>query len=176
MKKVKFLAAPIDTHFVATLVYGKGGWENRELKTFSTLDLATDFATKNTPSDAQVFISKLVAQVDPEEDPYEAALEYFRSIDKIPHTIKQQKAFDKLLTIAAAWNKQDGFVADWNSSIQDKYIPSINCALTGNPIRQTTTRSHEYTPFVFGSEKRAKQFCDECGDLFREYLSPVTVK
>lgn len=95
--------------------------------------------------------------------------------DLNPEHIEALISFNKLFTIARAWNKEDGFVpyfSDWN---QDKWFPWFKYdadaagfvfAHTGS----TTTYASAYIGFrlCFKSSERAEQFGKQFADLYNK--------
>ena len=106
---------------------------------------------------------------------YEAATAYLGGDAK-----NHQKALltlEKLIVIAEAWNKQDGFVPDYSNSDQWKYYPWFKydhhtagfvCAGTNNTA--TNTHASFGSRLCFISEERAEQFGEQFIDLWNDFL------
>ena len=110
---------------------------------------------------------------------YESAIKYLG----IQNTLLVFKSYDrvdkfnaqiKLQLIAEAWNKFDGFEADWENSDQYKYYPMFR--VRGNRIEFARTGlSWGFLDFhtsnvSFKTEERAKQFGEQFIDLFKVAL------
>ena len=86
-------------------------------------------------------------------------------------------AYTKLLIIATAWNKIDGFVAYWENTSQYKYFPwfeySSDAAgfVCSNTLRTATFASANYgSRLCFMTRERAKQFGEQFIDLWNDLL------
>lgn len=85
-------------------------------------------------------------------------------------------ALEKLIVIAEAWNKQDGFVPDFSNSNQYKYFPlfiknsagGFVCANTADTA--TTTYAYFGSRLCFKSEERAVHFGKQFIDLWNDFL------
>lgn len=81
-------------------------------------------------------------------------------------------ALNKLMTIADAWNKEDGFVPDFSSSTQMKYFPyhvydKSTAKFIFDGVTATITCDALCSNRVcFKSEERAKQFGKQFIELF----------
>ena len=86
-------------------------------------------------------------------------------------------AYAKLITIATAWNKIDGFVADFSNMNQEKYFPYFEysrdaagfvCAF---PFYTATITSGFFgSRLCFKTSERAKQFGEQFIDLWNDFL------
>ena len=91
--------------------------------------------------------------------------------------IKKVEAYTKLQTIATAWNKIDGFVADWEDTSQYKYFPWFEYSRASARFMSAGTYiSATYASVVFGSclcfktRERAIQFGKQFIDLWNDFL------
>lgn len=89
-----------------------------------------------------------------------------------PRTAKAIIALDKLLTIAEAWNKKDGFEPDYFDSSQPKYIPRFISSVDGEPICiGGAMRKFAIGPLpCFQTYGKAVMFGTKFIDLYREAL------
>lgn len=96
-----------------------------------------------------------------------------------PKHIEALIAFNKLVTIAEAWNKEDGFVPDFSDLEQDKWYPwfkydedAARFVYAGTAYTPTTA----YAPFgarlCFKSSARAAQFGKQFADLYNSVFLP----
>ena len=106
---------------------------------------------------------------------YEAATVYLGE-DAKNHQ-KALLALEKLIVIAEAWNKQDGFVPDFSNRNQYKYFPWFiyNDKATGfvyaNSYHTATNTSAYFgSRLCFKSEERAEQFGEQFIDLWNDFL------
>lgn len=83
-------------------------------------------------------------------------------------------ALNKLFTIAAAWNKLDGFVPDFSNWSQEKWIPWFKqTSLTGKLdlriARSFADVNRSFGPrLCFKTRERAIQFGDQFVDLYND--------
>lgn len=91
--------------------------------------------------------------------------------------IIRKNAYAKLITIATAWNKIDGFVADWEDTSQYKYFPWFEYSRASARFMSAGTYiSATYASVVFGSclcfktRERAIQFGKQFIDLWNDFL------
>lgn len=96
-----------------------------------------------------------------------------------PKHIEALIAFNKLFTIAEAWNKEDGFVPDFSDLKQDKWYPwfKYDNDATGFVYAGTAyTPTTAYAPFgsrlCFKSSERAVQFGKQFADLYNSAFLP----
>ena len=108
-------------------------------------------------------------------DSYEAAKIYLGE-DAKDHQ-KALLALEKLIVIAEAWNKQDGFVPDFSNDDQYKYYPwfKYDHHTTGFAYTNTfhtTSFAHAIvgSRLCFKTEERAKQFGEQFIDLWNDFL------
>jgi hypothetical protein len=90
---------------------------------------------------------------------------------------KAMVAFFKLVTIAEAWNRADGFVPNYDFSSQRKYYPWFiyDGAVAGfAPLDGMATFSNTYfsSRLCFKTRKRAEQFGKQFIDLWNDVLLP----
>lgn len=106
---------------------------------------------------------------------YEQACEFLGRNPRISiqcdGNVRALEAWHKLLTIAEAWNKIDGFVPDWGNSSQWKYYPwfyynknSAGFVFASTSNAPSGTLAHFGSLPCFKSSYRARQF----GEMFVE--------
>ena len=108
-------------------------------------------------------------------DSYEAATDYLGE-DAKNHQ-KAMSALEKLIVIAEAWNKQDGFVPDYSNSDQWKYYPWFKYIKeVAGFVYADTTYTATYTSASIGSrlcfktKERAEQFGKQFINLWNDFL------
>lgn len=108
-------------------------------------------------------------------DSYETATAYLGG-DAKNHQ-KALLALEKLIVIAEAWNKQDGFVPDFSNRNQSKYFPGFvyNDKAAGFVYAHANSmRTYMWAYFsswlCFKSEERAEQFGKQFIDLWNDFL------
>lgn len=91
--------------------------------------------------------------------------------------IRKINAYAKLLTIATAWNKIDGFVAYWEDTSQSKYFPWFEYSrdaagfVCTNTLSTATFASANYgSRLCFMTRERAKQFGEQFIDMWNDLL------
>lgn len=91
--------------------------------------------------------------------------------------IRKINAYAKLITIATAWNKIDGFVAYWEDTSQYKYFPWFEYSsdavgfVCTNTLSTATVASANYgSRLCFMTRERAKQFGEQFIDLWNDLL------
>lgn len=91
--------------------------------------------------------------------------------------IKKVEAYTKLQTIATAWNKIDGFVADWEDTNQYKYFPWFEYSrdvagfvCVSTTCATTTVDAGIDSRLCFKTSERAKQFGKQFIDLWNDLL------
>lgn len=91
--------------------------------------------------------------------------------------IRKINAYAKLITIATAWNKIDGFVPDWEYTSQYKYFPLFEYSrdaagfVCTNTLSTATVASANYgSRLCFKTRERAKQFGEQFIDLWNDLL------
>lgn len=91
--------------------------------------------------------------------------------------IRKINAYAKLLTIATAWNKIDGFVEDWEDTSQYKYFPCFEYSrdaagfVCTNTLSTATVASANYgSRLCFMTRERAKQFGEQFIDMWNDLL------
>lgn len=94
-----------------------------------------------------------------------------------PKHIKAIIAFNRLCTIAQAWNKEDGFTPDFSSRNQEKWFPwfvysddaaGFVCAYTY--VTATYAGAHVGSRLCFKTSARARQFGEQFIDLWNQVL------
>ena len=90
---------------------------------------------------------------------------------------KKIDAYTKLLTIATAWNKIDGFVAYWENTSQYKYFPlfeysrdAAGFVCVSTTCATTTVEAGIDSRLCFKTSERAKQFGEQFIDLWNDFL------
>lgn len=154
-------------------------------------------AVHNTLKDALLTLSHYITGVvenmdgDSMEDPFNYAIEEvdekeklsesnvpFEGVAKLvedinPKRIEAQLALNKLVSMAEAWNKEDGFVPDFSNPKQAKWFPRLRydedaarfvCGGTFNIT--ALARAHLSPRVCFKSSARAKQFFEQFIDLY----------
>ena len=115
-----------------------------------------------------------VKTVNEKLDTYEKAREYMENYP-IYETDKAALAMHKLLTIAAAWNKADGFVIDINDKKQNNWFPTFTYANGSFIVDKVLTAQSNVTSnlggrLCFRTAERAKQFGTQFIDLWNDFL------
>ncbi len=89
-----------------------------------------------------------------------------------PRTAKAVIALDKLLTIAEAWNKKDGFKPDCFNHMQSKYMPCFALNLDGEPTCDgSAMRRSPLGPLpCFQSHEKAVEFGKKFIGLYKVAL------
>lgn len=103
-------------------------------------------------------------------DSYEAAKIYLGG-DAKNHQ-KALIALKKLIVIAEAWNKQDGFVPDFDNANQYKWFPLFRYdnESAGFVYDESYTDSVLGSRLCFISSERAEQFGEQFIDLWNDFL------
>lgn len=98
-------------------------------------------------------------------------------VDEINHKhLDALIALNKLMTIADAWNKEDGFVPDFSNDNQMKYFPyyvydkSVAKFISDGVTATVTCDALCSNRVCFKSKERAKQFGEQFIDLFNKVL------
>lgn len=91
--------------------------------------------------------------------------------------IRKINAYAKLITIATAWNKIDGFVAYWENTSQYKYFPlfeysrdAAGFVCVSTTCATTTVDAGIGSRLCFKTRERAKQFGEQFIDLWNDLL------
>ena len=120
-------------------------------------------------------VIEVVSTYSPVIDSYEAAKSYLGG-DAKNHQ-KALLALEKLIVIAEAWNKQDGFVPDYSNDDQRKYYSwfKYDHHTTGFAYINTfhtTSYAHAIvgSRLCFKTEERAEQFGEQFIDLWNDFL------
>lgn len=94
-----------------------------------------------------------------------------------PKHVKAIIAFNRLCTIAQAWNKEDDFTPDFSNRNQEKWFPwfvysddaaGFVCATTSNTA--TTAAANFGSRLCFKTSARARQFGEQFIDLWNQVL------
>lgn len=94
-----------------------------------------------------------------------------------PKHVKAIIAFNRLCTIAQAWNKEDDFTPDFSNRNQEKWFPwfvysddaaGFGCANTGHTA--TSASAHIGSRLCFKTSARARQFGEQFIDLWNQVL------
>ena len=156
-------------------------------------------AVHNTLKDALLTLSHYLTGVaedmddDSVEDPFNYAIEGVEEKEKLsesdvpfdgvarlvedinPKRIEAQLALNKLVTMAEAWNKEDGFVPDFSNPKQAKWSSWImydqDAAefVYAGTFRITANACAYLSPRIcFKTSKRSKQFCEQFIDLYNK--------
>lgn len=115
-------------------------------------------------------------------DSYEAALTYLGYSDA-SHVVppgkhaKAMLAMHKLITIAEAWNKADGFVPDFSNRNQYKWFPwlvysraAAGFVCSASHAAPSNAAAYIGSRLCFKSEERATQFGKQFIDLWNDFL------
>lgn len=91
--------------------------------------------------------------------------------------IRKINAYAKLITIATAWNKIDGFLAYWEDTSQYKYFPlfeysrdAAGFVCVSTTCATTTVDADIDSRLCFKTRERAKQFGEQFIDLWNDLL------
>ena len=93
--------------------------------------------------------------------------------------IRKINAYAKLITIATAWNKIDGFVPDWEYTNQYKYFPWFEYSRDAAGFvfadadymsTYADADAHFGSRLCFKTRERAKQFGEQFIDLWNDLL------
>lgn len=121
-----------------------------------------------------------IKDVNEEITDYESALKSigptgFWHVRTAEQNAKALIALNKLFTIAAAWNKLDGFVPDFSNEKQIRWIPMFSyCSAASQFACTFTTRmpitlnKNVCTRLCFKTQKRAWQFGTQFLDLYNQ--------
>ena len=156
-------------------------------------------AVHNTLKDALLTLSHYLTGVaedmddDSMEDPFKYIIEEVDEKEKLsesdvpfdgvaklvkdihPKRIEAQLALNKLVSMAEAWNKEDGFVPDFSNPKQAKWFPRLRydedaarfvCVGTFNITE--LSRAYLSPRVCFNTSKRAKQFGKRFTDLYNK--------
>ena len=136
----------------------------------------------------KAFVLESISLITPDKinvkvDSYEAAIEYLGRENNacmcgIPDKhAKAMVAMYKLIIIAEAWNKADGFVPDYSNSNQWKYYPWFNydhntagfvCAYASAVV--SGAYADACSRLCFSTKERAAQFGKQFIDLWNDFL------
>lgn len=163
---------PDDEDYLTPFDFALDEIENKEInEVITTYEEARDylvgkpnadfFDAKNMLSDSQrnpEDVTQLVKEVNPKH-------------------IKALIAYNRLCTIAQAWNKADGFKPDFSNTSQYKYFPWFEysrdaAGFVYAPTTYTTTFAHAHigSRLCFKTRERAMQFGKQFIDLWNEVL------
>lgn len=105
--------------------------------------------------------------------PFEGVAKLVEDIN--PKRIESRIALNKLVIMAEAWNKEDGFVPDFSNPKQAKWFPWLKydkdaAGFVYAGTFSTTSLAKAYiSPRVcFQTSKRARQFCEQFIDLYNK--------
>lgn len=143
-------------------------------------------------SEEEGFLSIFDFDVQEEEveeiDSYEDALEFLgikdiyksgdiKAVETTPKHYKALSAISKLLTIAEAWNKEDGFVPDFYNENQPKYFPwfeynkgAAGFVCTGTYWTATDANETGGSLLCFATRERALAFGKKFEELYNDFL------
>lgn len=156
-------------------------------------------AVHNTLKDALLTLSHYLTGVvedmddDSMEDPFNYAIEEvdkkeklsesnvpFEGVAKLVKDIHRKRiearlALNKLVAMAEAWNKEDGFDPDFSNPKQTKWFPwlrydkdAAGFVYVGTFSITALARAHPSPRVCFKTSKRAKQFCEQFIDLYNK--------
>lgn len=156
-------------------------------------------AVHNTLKEALLTLSHYITKVaedmddDSMEDPFNYAIEEvddkeklsesnvpFEGVAKLvkdihPKRIEARLALNKLVAMAEAWNKEDGFDPDFSNSKQIKWLPWLRYDKDAAGFVYLSTfsitalaRAYPSPRVCFKTSKRAKQFCEQFIDLYNK--------
>lgn len=156
-------------------------------------------AVHNTLKEALLTLSHYLTGVaedmddDSMEDPFNYAIEEVDKKEKLsesdvpfdgvarlvedinPKRIEAQLALNKLVSMAEAWNKEDGFVPDFSNPKQIKWFPWLRYdqdaavfVYVGTFSITALARAHLSPRVCFKSSARAKQFFEQFIDLYNK--------
>lgn len=118
--------------------------------------------------------------VNEEITDYESALKSmgptgFWHVRAVEQNVKALIALNKLFTIAAAWNKLDGFVPDFSNKEQTRWIPMFSYCSAASKFACTfttkmpdTLNKNVCTRLCFKTQERAWQFGTQFLDLYNQ--------
>lgn len=156
-------------------------------------------AVHNTLKEALLTLSHYITGVvedmddDSMEDPFNYAIEEvdekeklsesnvpFEGVAKLvedinPKRIESRIALNKLVTMAEAWNKEDGFVPDFSNPKQAKWFPwlkydkdAAGFVYAGTFSTTSLAKAYISSRVCFQTSKRARQFCEQFIDLYNK--------
>lgn len=156
-------------------------------------------AVHNTHKEAMLALLQYITGVveetndDSMEDPFNYAIEEvdekeklsesnvpFEGVAKLvedihPKRIEARLALNKLVAMAEAWNKEDGFDPDFSNPKQIKWFPwlrydkdAAGFVYVGTFSITALARAHPSPRVCFKTSKRAKQFCEQFIDLYNK--------
>lgn len=141
-----------------------------ELKSCGTLKAGDNIEIQ----EIKTMYSEIFKDTNERINSYEKALQYVGKQDT--RCIDTGKfAIVKLLVIAEAWNKADGFVIDVNDNRQCKWFPSFNvlnkkCVFVEALAMQPNVALNLGSKLSFKTRERAKQFGTQFIDLWNAFL------
>ena len=103
--------------------------------------------------------------------PFEGVAKLVEDID--PKRIEARLALNKLVSMAEAWNKEDGFVPDFSNWEQEKWFPWFRydediAKFVYEVTNHTDANGSFGTRICFKTSKRAKQFGEQFIDLYNK--------
>lgn len=141
------------------------------------------------------YITKVAEDMDDDsmEDPFNCAIEEvdekeklsesnvpFEGVAKLvkdihPKRIEARLTLNKLVAMAEAWNKEDGFDPDFSNPKQIKWLPWLRYDKDAAGFVYLSTfgitalaRAYPSPRVCFKTSKRAKQFCEQFIDLYNK--------
>ena len=142
----------------------------------ATYEEAKEYAEQFVESTGkETCVVEVISIHKPVIDSYEAAKTYLGEGAK--NHQKALIALDKLIVIAEAWNKQDGFVPDFDNTNQYKWFPWFKYDHhTAGFVFSHATYTAKYANAAFGSRlcfkspERAEQFGKQFIDPWNDFL------
>ena len=149
---------------------------NEFLASFDYLFKAEECAKQFAESiGKEMCVVEVKSTYSPVIDSYEAAADYLGGNAK--NHQKALTALMKLIVIAEAWNKQDGFVPDFSNSNQYKYFSLFrydnkSAGFVYDESYRTSTDAESVlgSRLCFKSSERARQFGEQFIDLWNDFL------
>lgn len=145
------------------------------LAAFESYEEARDRAIEMAKSTGkETYVMEEISTHSPVLDSYEAATAYLGG-DAKDHQ-KALIALEKLIVIAEAWNKKDGFVPDFDNTNQYKWFPWFRKNGTAGFVFANADNTYAYayanigSRLCFKTEERAKQFGEQFIDLWNDFL------
>lgn len=149
---------------------------NEFLASFDSYNEARDAANEMVDlTGKETCVVEVKSTHSPVIDSYESALNYLGKDAKIHR--KALLSLLYLITIAEAWNKQDGFVPDYSNDDQYKYYPwfmyndkAAGFVYAASSLTATYTFASFGSRLCFKTEERAEQFGKQFIDLWNDFL------
>ncbi len=149
---------------------------NESLASFDRYWKAEEYAKQLMETTGkEICLMEEISTYSPVIDSYEAATAYLGKGAK--NHQKALLALEKLIVIAEAWNKQDGFVPDFSNRNQYKYFSlfrydnkSAGFVYDESYRMSTDAESALNSRLCFKTEERAEQFGKQFIDLWNDFL------